>query len=99
MNFAVSLPEEVMKEFCRRYRVRRLSLFGSVLRKNFSPTSDVDGLVEFELDAAVGFLMLARIARELSTLFGRKVGLVLRNGLKSLIRETVLREEQVVYAS
>lgn len=99
MNPVIPIPESELTQFCQRYRVKRLSLFGSALRKDFNPQSDVDLLVEFELDAAVGFLTLSRMARELSELFGRPVDLVPREGLKPAIRDTVLREEYVIYAS
>lgn len=99
MNLALSIPNRELAELCRRYRVRRLSLFGSVLREDFGPKSDVDILVEFEPDATVGFLTLSRMARELSALLGRPVDLVPRTGLKPVIREAVLREEQVIYAA
>ncbi|MCS7195363.1 MAG: nucleotidyltransferase family protein [Meiothermus sp.] len=93
------LPEAELQALCRRYRVKRLSLFGSAARGELGPQSDVDLLVEFEPEAAVGFLTLARMARELSELFGRPVDLVPRSGLKPILRERVLREERVLYAS
>lgn len=99
MSLAISIPQAEVEALCRRYRVRRLSLFGSVLRHDFGLQSDVDVLVEFEPDATVGFLTLSRMARELSALFGRPVDLVPRNGLKRSIREAILREEQVIYAA
>ncbi|MCX7818876.1 MAG: nucleotidyltransferase family protein [Kiritimatiellae bacterium] len=99
MKPAIALPEAELKDFCRRYRVRQLSLFGSVLREDFNLQSDVDVLVEFEPDVTVGFLTLARMARELSALLGRAVDLVPRSGLKPAIREAVLKEEKVIYAA
>jgi predicted nucleotidyltransferase len=99
MKPVINFPEAELHELCRRYRVRRLSLFGSVLREDFSPESDVDALVEFEPNAAVGFLTLAQMARELSKLFGRPVDLVPRSGVKPAIREDVLRQELVLYAA
>ena len=62
-----------LAQFCRRNRIRRLSFFGSVLREDFGPDSDVDVLVEFEPGAKVGLLRLAALESELSELFGRKV--------------------------
>lgn len=99
MNLPINIPEAELRDFCLRYRVRRLSLFGSVLGGDFNPQSDVDMLVEFEPETEVGFLTLARMMRELSALVGRPVDLVPRNGLKPLIRETVLGQEQVIYAT
>lgn len=84
---------------CRRYHVRRLALFGSVLRDDFRPDSDVDLLVAFEPEARVGFVTLSRMQRELSELFKRPVDLVPMDGLKPVIRESVLSSAQNVYAA
>ncbi|OAN46458.1 nucleotidyltransferase [Chloroflexus islandicus] len=94
----ITFPQTELAAFCRRNQVRWLSLFGSALRADFWPDSDIDLLVEFEPDAAVGFLTLSQMARELAGLIGRPVDLVPRSGVKSLLRETILREEQVIYA-
>jgi uncharacterized protein len=84
---------------CRRYHVRRLALFGSVLRDDFRPDSDVDVLVAFDSEARIGFVTLSRMQRELSTLFQRTVDLVPMDGLKPVIRESVLASAQDVYAA
>jgi predicted nucleotidyltransferase len=84
---------------CRRYHVRRLALFGSVLRNDFRPDSDVDVLVAFEPEVRVGFVTLSRMQRELSELFKRPVDLVPMDGLKPVIRESVLSSAQDVYAA
>ncbi|MFP3897671.1 MAG: nucleotidyltransferase family protein [Anaerolineales bacterium] len=86
-------------EFCRRHRVRSLAVFGSVLRDDFRPDSDVDLLVEFESDAEIGFMALSRMRRELSELLGRPVDLVPRQGLKPRIRESVLSDAETLYAA
>ena len=99
MSPAIVIPEAEIAELCRRYQVRQLSLFGSAVRDDFGPESDIDVLVEFEPEARVGFLTLSRMARELSALLGRPVDLVPRNGLKPAIREEVLKQEQVIYAA
>ncbi len=100
MNDRLAVPEEALIEFCRRYRVRRLSLFGSAVQQgDFTPESDIDLLVEFEPDAKVGFLLLSRMQRELSALFGRPVDLVPRSGLKPAIRDAVLHQEVVLSAA
>ncbi len=99
MKPVITIPKAEIAALCRRYRVRRLSLFGSVVRGDFGPESDIDVLVEFEPQARVGFLTLSRMARELSALLGRRVDLVPRSGLKPAIREIVLKEEQVIYAA
>jgi predicted nucleotidyltransferase len=95
----IDISKDQMVAFCRRYRVRRLAVFGSVLREDFRPDSDVDVLVEFEPDAQVGFLALSRMQRELSTLMGRPVDLVPREGLKPKIREAVLSSAEELYAA
>lgn len=99
MSVDFHVPEQEIAELCRRYRLRRLSIFGSMLRGDFRPESDVDLLVEFTPDAEIGFLALSRMARELSALLGKPVDLVPRNGLKPAVRESILQEERVIYAS
>ena len=95
----LDLPVQEITKLCQRYRVRELALFGSVLRKDFSDSSDIDLLVEFEPDARISFLTLARMQRELSTLFHRRVDLVPKHGLKSRIRKSVLDSAKVIYAA
>ncbi len=95
----IDIPEGKIAEFCRRHRVRSLSLFGSVLREDFDTDSDVDVLVEFESDAQVGFIAMSRMQRELSALLGRPVDLVPRDGLKPIIREAVLSSAEELYAA
>ena len=99
MQAAVEIPEERLEEFCRRYRVRELSLFGSSLREDFRPDSDVDILIEFEPSARVGFVTLSKMQRELSALLGRRVDLVPKPGLKEKIRQSVLDSARVIYAA
>ncbi len=98
-EYRIAIPEEQIVEFCRRNHVRSLALFGSVLREDFYPDSDVDLLVKFEPAARFGFLALSRMQRELSDLLGRPVDLVLRDGLKSTVREEVLSSAEVLYAA
>ncbi len=95
----IAIPGRQLSSLCRRYRVRRLALFGSVLRDDFSPDSDVDVLVSFDPDAHVGFVTLSRMQRELSELFSRPVDLVPMDGLKPAIRESVLSSARDVYAA
>jgi len=99
MPAAVEIPSDRLAELCRRYRVRELSLFGSALREDFGPDSDVDVLVEFEPSAQVGFLTLSKMRRELSALLGRRVDLVPKRGLKEKIRRGVLDSARVIYAA
>jgi len=94
----LDIPHETIAEFCRRYRIRRLALFGSVLRDDFSDQSDIDVLVEFEPAVAVG-LSFFTIERELSLLLGRKVDLNTPGFLGKYLRDQILGEAQVHYES
>jgi predicted nucleotidyltransferase len=96
---SIQIPRKQLVELCRRYHVRRLALFGSVLRNDFRPDSDVDVLVLFEPDAQIGFMALGHMKRELSVLFRRPVDLVPQDGLKPVIRESVLSSAEEVYAA
>src|SRR3990172_2447420 len=100
MNDAAPLriPFEELTNFCRRYQVRELALFGSMLRQDYRSDSDVDLLVSFEPAARVTFLTLARMQRELEALLGRTVDLVPKDGLKPVIRDHVLATARVLYA-
>ena len=95
----IAISQDKVVEFCQRNRIRTFSLFGSILREDFGPDSDVDVLVEFEPEARVGFMALGRMKRELADLLGRHVDLVPRDGLKPLIRDNVLDSAQVLYAA
>jgi predicted nucleotidyltransferase len=101
MHDAVPLPipREALACFCRHYQVRELALFGSMLRQDHHPDSDVDLLVSFQPAARVTFLTLARMQRELEALLGRKVDLVPKDGLKPVIRDHVLATARVLYAA
>lgn len=95
----IPIPEKQVAEFCQRNQIRTLSLFGSVLREDFGPDSDVDVLVEFESEARIGFMALGRMQRELADLFGRRVDVVPWDGLKPQIRDSVLGSSRVLYAA
>jgi predicted nucleotidyltransferase len=94
----VHLPGKGIADLCRRYHARRLSLFGSVLRKDFRADSDVDILVEFEPGHIPGFLQLARMERELSEIVGRKVDLRTPAELSRYFRESVMSKRRIEYA-
>jgi uncharacterized protein len=83
--------------FCRRWHIRKLSLFGSRLRGGARPDSDVDLLVEFQPGHRIGLIQMARIERELSELIGRKVDLRTPADLSRYFRDEVLREAEVQY--
>ncbi|MEW6406327.1 MAG: nucleotidyltransferase family protein [Chloroflexota bacterium] len=95
----INIPFQELAGVCRRYHIRQLALFGSVLRDDFRPDSDVDVLVEFEPQAHVGLMALSRLQRELGALLQRPVDVVPKDGLKPLIRDSVLSSAEVVYAA
>jgi predicted nucleotidyltransferase len=90
---------EALASVCRKYQVRELAVFGSAARGEQREGSDIDLLVEFEPDAKVGFLHFLGLAEELEILLRRKVDLVPKAGLKTMIRERVLAEARTVYAA
>jgi predicted nucleotidyltransferase len=93
------LPMARVAQFCRHHRIRQLALFGSALRTDFRPDSDIDLLVEFEPGAQVGLFALLGMQEELSAILQRPVDLVPRLGLKPMIRDSVLASAQVLYAA
>ena len=94
----VSIPHEAIADFCRRNHILKMSLFGSVLRNDFPPHSDIDVLVEFEPGRTPGFGFV-RIQRELSEMLERKVDLNTPGFLCHHIRDRVLSEAEVIYRS
>jgi predicted nucleotidyltransferase len=90
-------------EFCRRWKIVELSLFGSALRDDFRPDSDIDLLVRFAVDAEWSLLDQARMERELENLLGRKVDLVSRAGIESsanwVRRQEILETSRPIYAA
>ena len=92
----IDIPKEQIAEFCRRNHIRRLALFGSVLRDDFGPDSDVDVLVEFEPGTKVG-LRFFSLEIELSKILGRKVDLNTLGFLSRHFRDAVLAEAKVYY--
>jgi len=99
MGFQTEVDTEKIARFCRRWNVTELALFGSVLRDDFGPESDVDVLVTFLPDARIGLITLGKMEIELAEMLGRKVDLVTKGGLKSLIRDHVLATSEVLYAA
>ncbi|MCP9452679.1 MAG: nucleotidyltransferase family protein [Nitrospira sp.] len=99
MNSAIHLPKDKIAEFCRTHHIRRLAVFGSALRSDFRPDSDIDILVEFEPEHIPGFFGMARLERELSALLGgRKVDLRTPEDLSRYFRQQVLEKAEVQYA-
>ncbi len=97
MSLAIKVPHEQIKQFCQKHRIRKLSFFGSVLRDDFRPDSDVDVLVEFEPDARVGLIKLEGIELELSSLLGRRAEIHTVKGLHPYFKNNVLNEAEIHY--
>ncbi len=97
MTFALAIPPPKLEQFCRDHHIRRLALFGSALREDFRPDSDVDILVEFEAGRTPGYQFWA-IEEELTEMFGRKVDLNTPQDLSIYFRDRVQKEAQVLYA-
>ena len=99
----VDVPREVIADFCRRWQVREFCLFGSVLRDDFRPDSDVDVLVRFAPQARHNVFDLMRMEAELTRAFGRKVDLVDRDVLEQspnyIRRRHILESAERVYAA
>jgi predicted nucleotidyltransferase len=92
------LPEDRLAEFSQRWQVRELALFGSVLRDDFGPESDIDVLVSFTENVPWSLWDLTTMADELSAILQRKVDLIEREGLRNPFRrDEILRTRKVVY--
>jgi hypothetical protein len=98
-SLQIEIPQRDLADLCRRYHIQKLSFFGSVLRRDFRPDSDVDLLVEFEPGFRIGLIRMAGIERELSDLLGRKVDLRTPADLSRYFREEVLRQAEVQFAA
>jgi len=94
----IDIPADGIADFRRRHRIRKLALFGSVLRDDLCEDSDIDVLVEFQPDAAVG-LNFFSIERELSLILGRKADFNTPGFLGKYVRDRILSEAQVQYES
>lgn len=97
MSPRIPIDHQQVADFCRRHRIRKLALFGSVLREDFGPESDVDVLVEFEPGHVPGLAFIA-IEAELSGILGRKVDLNTPGFLSRYLRDRVFAEAEVQYA-
>lgn len=94
----IKVPRAKVAEFCQRYHIHKLAFFGSVLRDDFRPDSDVDVLVEFEPGHAPGLAFFA-MQDELSKILGRKVDLNTKGFISRYFRDEVLRESRVEYVA
>jgi predicted nucleotidyltransferase len=100
MNANVQIDRNVIAEFCRKWRIRELSIFGSALREDFGAKSDVDFLVSFEPGAPLDIDRLLDMKEELETRLGRPVDLVEKEAMRNpWRRHEILRTRQVIYAA
>lgn len=93
----IELPKAKVADFCRQHHILKLALYGSVLRDDFGPDSDVDVLVEFAPEERVGLFSLAGMELELSELLGRRVDLRTPQDLSRYFRQEVLEQADVQY--
>lgn len=98
LHTQIAIPEKEVAAFCQRYPIRKLSLFGSVLREDFNSSSDIDILIEFESNAGIGYFELVQMQSELGEIFGRSIDLLTPAALSRYFRKHVLDTAQVIYA-
>ena len=92
------LPEDKIREYCKGQPIERLSVFGSALRNELRPESDIDLLVEYLPDAPVGLFAMGGHLRDLSEIVGRRVDLCTPNGLSKYIRDEIVESARLIYA-
>jgi len=95
----IAVPQDAIEAFCGAHGIRKLSFFGSVIRDDFRPDSDVDILVEFEPGATPGLIGMASMELELGHILGRKVDLRTPADLSRYFREEVVDTSEVRYAA
>jgi uncharacterized protein len=96
----VTVPLAAIKDFSRRWKITEFSLFGSFLREDFGPMSDVDVLVSFEEDAAWSLFDLVEMKAELQGIFGREVDLVEKDSIRNPFRRhAIMSGREVIYAT
>ncbi len=99
-NLQIDIPMEKIQDFCRRWRITEFSLFGSVLRDDFGPDSDVDVLVDFEPDVPWSLFEWVDMIEELKGIVGREVEVVDKTAIrKKKKRKNILSSHEVVYAA
>jgi len=103
MNKRITIPQQTIEEFCRKWRIIEFSLFGSAVRDDFRPESDIDVLVRFAPDAGHTLFDLVHMQDELCGLFGREVDLVEKTAIERsrnyLRRKAILGTAEIVYAA
>lgn len=100
MKLPITLNTERIADFCRRWKINEFALFGSVLREDFGPDSDVDVLVSFAPEGKITFDNRVQMVEELERLFGRKVDLVVKKNLRNPFRRhAILSSREILYAA
>jgi len=95
----INIPKAEIEDFCRRWKIKEFALFGSVLREDFRPDSDIDVLVSFEPDGGITFDNRVEMLDELAEIFGRQVDLVKKDAIRNPFRRhDILTTKEVVYA-
>jgi predicted nucleotidyltransferase len=99
----IQMPKDQIAEFCRRWKIQEIALFGSVLRDDFGPESDLDVLISFSGDAEWGLLDHLKMEEELAAIFNRKIDLFTKRAVEQshnqLRRQEILRTAEVVYVT
>jgi predicted nucleotidyltransferase len=99
MMLPVAIPQADIVSFCKRHHIRKLALFGSIMRDDFRPDSDIDMLIEFEPNRAVSLFELGGMQQEISELLGREVDLKTSGFLSRYFRQQVVNTAYTVYES
>ncbi len=103
LNPKIEIPQDKIVGFCRRWRIAEFALFGSVLRDDFRPDSDIDILVTFEPDASWTLFDLVKMQDELREIFGREIDLISRRGLETsrnyLRKNEIITTAEIIYES
>lgn len=99
----IELPQQIISEFCQKWQISEMYLFGSVLRQDFRPDSDIDILVSFQDSVSWGLLEFSRMKRELENLLGRKVDLLTKKSIEQshnwIRQREILGTAQVIYVA
>jgi len=99
----IELPQQIISEFCQKWQISEMYLFGSVLREDFRPDSDIDVLVSFQDSVSWGLLEFSRMKRELENLLGRKVDLLTKKSIEQshnwIRQREILGTAQVIYVA
>jgi predicted nucleotidyltransferase len=100
MGLQIGIPQDKIADFCEKWQIKELAIFGSTLREDFRPDSDVDVLVVFEDQAPWDLFDLMDAEKELAQIFGRKVDLVEKGTIRNPFRrQHILQHQEVIYAS